>query len=103
MATKYTERDILRLLREAQSRDDGDDGEKQGNFTSDTNVSPLVGRKKNILGITPGFKLKHKTTGLTYTVSEVSLDEKDVIMSIESGNGKSLSITSQDFKNYERL
>jgi len=103
MATRYTAHDIQRLVKEAQSRDDDDDAEKQGNFTSDTDVTPFVGRKKNILGITPGFKLKHRNTGLIYTVRQIDLSEKDVIMSIESGDGASLNVTSKDFKNYERL
>lgn len=103
MATRYTELDIIRLIREAQKGAEPDDGEKQGNFTTNTSVTPFVGRKKNVLGITPGFKLKHKTTGLTYTVKQINLDERDVIMTVESGDGKSLSVTSKDFKNYERL
>ena len=102
MATRYTANDILRLIREAKKRSD-DDGEKKGNFTSNSEVSPFVGRKKNVLGITPGFKLKHKATGLIYTVRQVDLSEKDVIMSIESGDGESLNVTSRDFRNYERL
>ena len=40
MATKYTAKDIIRIIKEAKASADNDDGEKQGNFTSDTTVDP---------------------------------------------------------------
>ena len=101
MAKKYTSIDISRIIEKVKSRDD--DAEKQGNFTSDMAVTPFVGRKKDIVGITSGFKLKHRPTGLVYTVKTVNLAEKDLVLTLTSGDGKDLDISSKEFKNYERL
>lgn len=102
MATRFTAQDIINLIRESQS-DEPDDGEvTHGNFTTDTRVTPFVGKKKNILGISKGFKLRERETKLDYTVVEIELAGKDVIMTLESGTGAQLKITSKDFKNYER-
>ena len=101
MTKKYTSSDISRIIEKMRSGDD--DAEKQGNFTTDMSVEPFVGRKKDVVGITPGFKLKHRPTGLVYTVKTVNLAEKDLILTLTSGDGKDLDIASKEFKNYERL
>lgn len=103
MATKYTAKDIIRIIKEAKASADNDDGEKQGNFTSDTTVDPFVGKKRNIIGIVPGFKLKHRETGLAYTVKEISESGNDVVVTAESGSGQVIYITSKNFKLYERM
>ena len=101
MTKKYTSSDISRIIERVKSGDN--DAEKQGNFTSDTAVTPFVGRKKDIVGITPGFKLKHRPTGLVYTVKTVNLAEKDLVLTLTSGDGRDLDVASKEFKNYERL
>ena len=62
-----------------------------------------MGRKKNIVGIVPGFKLKHRETGLSYTVKDISEAGRDIVVTAESGNGKVIYITSKNFKLYERM
>lgn len=101
MATKYTAKDIIRIIKEAKA-DADDDGEKQGNFTSDTAIDPFVGRKKNIIGIVPGFKIKHRETGLNYTVKDISEAGNDIVVTANSGTGEDVYITSKNFKSYER-
>lgn len=101
MASRYTAKDIIRIIKEAKS-DANDDGEKQGNFTSDTVIEPFVGRKKNIIGIVPGFKIKHRETGLSYTVKDISEAGNDIVVTADSGTGEEIYITSKNFKFYER-
>ena len=105
MAVKYTESDIRRLVENAKlnmSQDD-DSGDKNGNFTTDTTVTPFVGKKGDKLSMAPGFKLKHRDTGLTYTVDEVSVAGQDVMLRASSGDGKIIEIPSNEFKKYSRL
>ena len=51
----------------------------------------------------PGFKLKHRETGLSYTVKDISEAGRDIVVTAESGNGKVIYITSKNFKLYERM
>jgi len=100
MPIEYAAEDILRLVEKAK----GEPKSKEGNFTSDMEVTPFVGKAKDPV-ITAGFKLMHKQTRLVYTVTSVSFDEVngDVILTASSGNGKVIVIPSHDFKLYQRL
>jgi len=101
MPDTYTAKDITRLVEKAQRK--SKDADKEGNFTSETNIAPFVGSKKDKVVITAGFKLRHKKTGLTYTVQSVDFNNKDVMMNAVSGDGLNITIPSKEFKQYERL
>ena len=49
-----------------------------------------------------GLKIRHKPTGLVYTVLSVGKDREDGLHIMCSRPGKRLKILSSDFKNYER-
>ncbi len=101
MPDTYTEQDIRHLVEKSKRKKK--EPEKQGNFTSDADIAPFVGKKNDKVVITAGFKLKHKKTGLVYTVQSVDFNNKDVMMNAVSGDGLNITIPSKEFKQYERL
>ena len=106
MAETYTDKDILRLVEKAKKHADKKKDEpdtQDGNFSSDTTITPFVGKKNKKPVITRGFKLKHRKTGLSYTVTGVDFVNGDVVLFAQSGDGKTIDISSKEFKFYERL
>ena len=101
MPGTYTAKDIQSLVEKAKKNKD--DKKKQGNFTSDTEIAPFIGKKRDKVVITPGFKLRHKKTGLAYTVQSVDFSNGDVTMNAVNGEGLEITISSKEFKQYERL
>ena len=101
MPATYTDKDILRLVEKAK-RDKAQEPQ-DGNFIDDTTVTPYVGKKSKKPVITIGFKLKHRKTGLTYTVSGVDFVNGGVTLFASSGDGKVIDIPTKEFKFYERL
>ena len=99
MAKKYTSQDIKVLVEEAKKTKD----RKEGNFSTATDITPFVGKNTDKPIITPGLKLKHRKSGLTYTVQNVDFIDNDVVMTAQSGDGNEVSIPSKEFKFYERL
>lgn len=97
MPVTYTAEDILKLVEEA------DKSKKVGNFIKAGDITPYVGKKKDKLVITAGFKITHKKTRLAYTVQSVSFENGDVVMHATSGDGLEIVIPSKEFKHYERL
>lgn len=53
--------------------------------------------------ISPGFKIVHLKSGLTYTVDSVTPVKGDVIIKAHSGDGVPLEISSKEFKEYKGL
>jgi hypothetical protein len=49
-----------------------------------------------------GLKIRHKPSGLVYTVLKVGKDSKNGLHILCSRPGKKLIIPTSDFKNYER-
>ena len=49
-----------------------------------------------------GLKIRHKPTGLVYTVLKVGKDKEDGLHILCARPGFMLKILSSDFKNYER-
>ena len=49
-----------------------------------------------------GLKIRHKLTGLVYTVINVGKDNENGLHILCSRPGKKLIIPTSDFKNYER-
>jgi len=104
MIEKYTSRDIDALVEEAKKKVKNSKKKTQkGNFTSDSAITPFVGRGNDKVVITAGFKIKHKASGLSYTVQDVDFQNGDVIMHAVSGDGLALSIPTSEFQQYERL
>jgi len=97
MPKNLTSQDIEALINEAKKR------KQDGNFTSKTGITPFVGKSRDKIVLAPGFKLKHRTTGLTYTVEDVDFRNGDVVMNAVSGDNLPLEIPSAEFKFYERL
>lgn len=97
MPKNLTSQDIEALVEKAKKR------KNDGNFTSKTGITPFVGKSRDKIVLAPGFKLKHRKTGLTYTVMDVDFRDGDVIMNAVSGDNLPLSIPSSEFKLYERL
>ena len=104
MAVEYSAKDILDLVEKARASSSPKSKSKEGNFTSDTEITPFVGKSKDPV-ISAGFKLKHGKTGLTYTVNSVSFDDRtgDVSLLAVSGDGQKIVIPSSEFKLYQRL
>jgi len=105
MAKKYTSQDIKALVEEAKkkAKKKDDKGDKQGNFSTTSDITPFVGKNTDKPVITPGLKLKHRQSGLTYTVQNVDFVDNDVVMTAQSGDGNEVVIPSKKFKFYERL
>ena len=101
MAVIYTDKDIRRLIEAAKQKND--EPERHDNFSDDTTVTPYVGKKSKKPVITIGFKLKHRKTGLTYTVTGVDFVNGGVTLFASSGDGKVIDIPTKEFKFYERL
>jgi hypothetical protein len=99
MPKKITSQDIEDLINEAKRKKD----REKGNFTSKSDITPFVGKLKDKIVLAAGLKLKHKKTGLTYTVTDVDFQNGDIIMNAVSGNNLLLAIPSAQFKSYERL
>lgn len=102
MPTKLTSQDIEDLVAEAK-KNKSKKNKSDGNFTSKTSITPFVGKSRDKIVLSPGFKLKHKKTGLTYTVTDVDFRGGDIIMNAVSGNNLPIEISSAEFKAYERL
>lgn len=60
------------------------------------------GKKKKII-ISPGFKIEHVSSGLTYTVRDVSVVKGKPIISATSGDGVEIAINPNEFKQYKGL
>lgn len=103
MTKIYTETDINRLIEKARSKKKkpASKSKKVGNFTSEKYVDPIAGDDNEIV-VAPGLKLRHTSSGLTYTVRSIKPTHNDIVVSLESGDGNMLGITIADFKNYER-
>jgi hypothetical protein len=97
MATKYTSRDIEVMLEKAKAE------KQKSNFSDDTTITPFVGKRNKKTILTAGFKIKHRKTGLVYTVENVDQLGDDVVISAVSGDGLGIEIPSREFKLYERL
>lgn len=66
-------------------------------------LKATAGKKKKII-ISPGFKIMHTESGLTYTVEDVVADKKgSAKIRAISGDGKSIDILQKDFKKYQGL
>lgn len=102
MSSVYTEKDILKIADAAKKRKKSSQKSKEGNFTSDTELVPFVGSQRDKVAITPGFKIKHRKSGLAYTVQSVDMIGNDIVLTAASGDGKELLIPSKEFKSYER-
>jgi len=100
MLVTYTAKDIKALVEKASKPKKSS---KEGNFIKDADITPFVGKNKDKVVITAGFKLAHKKTRLAYTVQSVSFDNGDVVMHALSGDGLEIAIPSKEFKQYERL
>ena len=100
MPVTYTAADILKLVEEA---DKSKKPKKDGNYIKAGDITPYVGKQKDKLIITAGFKITHKKTRLAYTVQSVSFENGDVVMHATSGDGLEIVIPSKEFKQYERL
>lgn len=59
--------------------------------------------KKQKLIISPGFKIMHTASGLTYTVDQVVAKGKKPVIIAHSGDGNLLEIEPNEFKNYKGL
>jgi len=100
MLVTYTSKDIKALVEKASKPKKAS---KEGNFIKAADITPFVGKNKDKVVITAGFKLTHKKTRLTYTVQSVTFDNGDVVMHALSGDGLEIAIPSKEFKQYERL
>jgi hypothetical protein len=102
MSSAYTEKDILKIADAAKKRKKSSQKSKEGNFTSATELVPFVGSQRDKVAITPGFKIKHRKSGLAYTVQSVDMIGNDIVLTAASGDGEELLIPSKEFKSYER-
>lgn len=102
MSSVYTEKDILKIADAAKKRKKSNQKSKEGNFTTASEIVPFVGNQRDKVAITPGFKIKHSKSGLTYTVQSVDMMGNDIVLTAASGDGKELLIPSKEFKSYER-
>lgn len=97
MSTKYTSKDIEAMLEKAKA------DKETGNFSDDTTITPFVGKRNKKTILTTGFKIRHRKTGLAYTVEKVEQLGNDVVISAVSGDGLGIEIPSKEFKLYERM
>jgi hypothetical protein len=65
-------------------------------------VTAGKGKNQKIL-ISPGFKIMHKKSGLTYTVKDVLTSKGKIILVAVSGDGNAIEIHHGEFKQYEGL
>lgn len=62
-----------------------------------------AGKAKKII-ISPGFKIMHTESGLTYTVEDVKAEKSGkAVIFARSGDGKRVEITQKEFKKYQGL
>jgi hypothetical protein len=89
----FSRSDILEIIAEAD----------KSSVQNSRELSPTVGsgdKKKVIIG--SGLKIKHKPTGLVYTVLNILNDIKGISVHCVSGSGRHLVVTPKHFKFYER-
>jgi len=100
----YTDLHIATLIKAKRLAENASQEErKEGNFTTASEISPFIGKQKDKPVITAGFKIKHKESGLVYTVQSVAFDNSDIVIQAISGDGHEIKINSKEFKSYERL
>jgi hypothetical protein len=65
------------------------------------NLKVMAKKGKNL--ISPGFKIVHLKSGLTYTVDLVSIVDSKPVIKAHSGDGMPIEISSKEFKEYKGL
>ena len=60
------------------------------------------GRNKKLL-VSPGFKIAHKETGLSYTISGVEETQDGIVLVTVKPSGEEFKIRKSNLKQYERL
>jgi hypothetical protein len=65
------------------------------------NLKVTSKKGKNL--ISPGFKIVHLKSGLTYTVDSVSIVDNKPVIKAHSGDGIPIEISSKEFKEYKGL
>lgn len=74
----------------------------QKHLEENLKVTAGKGKKQKIV-ISPGFKIMHLKSGLTYTVDQVLARNKQPIIIAHSGDGEPIEIHPKDFKQYKGL
>jgi len=68
------------------------------------NIKMYSGKGKNKkLLVSPGFKIAHKETGLSYTVSGVEETPEGIVLVTVKPSGEEFKIRKSNLKQYERL